>query len=210
MDAKNLKSALAFSMEYKAARTVSKTSRHVRSIEMEDDIGREQESLSLSESLFNSQVSQNDVLVAATLVDLKREAIPVRVLNLKNKPKIVDKGAVIATCEPEVDIAVHPQEFSKAQHLPSILENLEGLNEEQQHFQWTPKSPNMNIIEDIWDALLHVVEKRSPPPRTSMDLLTALQDSWCEFPPGYLQTLVESMPHRFASLLRVHGGQTRY
>ncbi|GBL90826.1 hypothetical protein AVEN_215558-1 [Araneus ventricosus] len=62
---------------------------------------------------------------------------------------------------------------------------------------------DMNIIEDIWDALLHVVEKRSPPPRTSMDLLTALQDSWCEFPPGpgYFQTLVESMPRRFASLL---------
>ncbi|GBO03297.1 hypothetical protein AVEN_39677-1 [Araneus ventricosus] len=54
------------------------------------------------------------------------------------------------------------------------------------HFHRPPKSPDVNIIEDIWDALLHVVEKRSPPPRTSMDLLTALQDSWCEFPPGYL------------------------
>ncbi|GBO30053.1 hypothetical protein AVEN_218946-1 [Araneus ventricosus] len=54
-----------------------------------------------------------------------------------------------------------------------------------------PKSPDMNIIEDIWDALLHTVEKRSPQPRTPMDLLTALQDSWCEFPPGYLQTAVE-------------------
>ncbi|GBM07887.1 hypothetical protein AVEN_96502-1 [Araneus ventricosus] len=67
-----------------------------------------------------------------------------------------------------------------------------------------------NIIEDIRDALLHSVENRSPPPRTSMDLLTALQDSWCEFPPGCLQTLVESMPHRFASLLRAHGGPIRY
>ncbi|GBM31204.1 hypothetical protein AVEN_193336-1 [Araneus ventricosus] len=46
----------------------------------------------------------------------------------------------------------------------------------------------MNIIEDIRDVLLHAVEKRSPPPRTAMDLLTDLQDSWCEFPPGYLQT----------------------
>ncbi|GBN50344.1 hypothetical protein AVEN_45575-1 [Araneus ventricosus] len=46
---------------------------------------------------FPSQVSQKGVLVAATLVDLKREVIPVRVLNLKNKPKIVDKGDVIAT-----------------------------------------------------------------------------------------------------------------
>ncbi|GBN59851.1 hypothetical protein AVEN_111685-1 [Araneus ventricosus] len=74
------------------------------------------------------------------------------------------------------------------------------------HFHWPPKSPEMNIIEDIRDALLHAVEKRSPPPRTPMYLLTALQDSWCEFPPGYLQTPVESMPRRFASLLRARGG----
>ncbi|GBO22627.1 hypothetical protein AVEN_77607-1 [Araneus ventricosus] len=72
------------------------------------------------------------------------------------------------------------------------------------HFHWPPKSPDMNIIEDMWDALLHVVEKRSPPPGTSMDLLTALQDSWCELSPGYLQTLVETMPRR------VPGGRTRY
>ncbi|GBM96934.1 hypothetical protein AVEN_260969-1 [Araneus ventricosus] len=78
------------------------------------------------------------------------------------------------------------------------------------HFHWPPKSPDMNIIEDMQDALLHAVEKRSPQPRTPMDLLTALQDSWCEFPPGYLQTPVESMPRRFASLLRACGGPTRY
>ncbi|GBN75579.1 hypothetical protein AVEN_88134-1 [Araneus ventricosus] len=74
------------------------------------------------------------------------------------------------------------------------------------HFHWPPKSPEMNIIEDIRDALLHAVEKRSPPPRTPMDLLTALQDSWCEFPPGYLQIPVESMPRRFTSLLPARGG----
>ncbi|GBL72264.1 hypothetical protein AVEN_115228-1 [Araneus ventricosus] len=78
------------------------------------------------------------------------------------------------------------------------------------HFHWSPKSPEMNIIEDIREALLHAVEKRSPPPRTPMDLLTALQDSWCEFPPGYLQTPVESMPRRLTSLLRARGGPTRY
>ncbi|GBL76368.1 hypothetical protein AVEN_53153-1 [Araneus ventricosus] len=80
----------------------------------------------------------------------------------------------------------------------------------ERHFHWPSKSPEMNIIEDIRDALRHAVEKRSPPPRTPMDLLTVLQDSWCEFPPGFLQTPVESMPHRFASLLRARGGLTRY
>ncbi|GBN45947.1 Retrovirus-related Pol polyprotein from transposon 297 [Araneus ventricosus] len=80
---------------------------------------------------FPSQVSQKGVLVAATLVDLKKEAIPVRVLNLDHKPKTIDKGAVIATREPVVDIVARPQEFSESLRLPSILENLEGLNEEQ-------------------------------------------------------------------------------
>ncbi|GBN99411.1 hypothetical protein AVEN_64308-1 [Araneus ventricosus] len=63
----------------------------------------------------------------------------------------------------------------------------------------------MNIIEDIWDALLHAIENRSPPPRTPMDLWTVLKDEWCELPPRYPQTLVESMPHRVAALLCVRG-----
>ncbi|GBN70367.1 hypothetical protein AVEN_239895-1 [Araneus ventricosus] len=60
---------------------------------------------------------------------------------------------------------------------------------------------NMNIIELIWVALQCAVQKRSPPPGTPMDLRTALQDSRCELPPGYLQTLVDTMPRRVASLL---------
>ncbi|GBL94232.1 hypothetical protein AVEN_16765-1 [Araneus ventricosus] len=64
----------------------------------------------------------------------------------------------------------------------------------------------MNIIEDIRDGLLHAAEKRSPPPRTPMELLTALQDSWCEFPPGYLQKPVESMPRRFAIRTKLQFG----
>ncbi|GBN99516.1 hypothetical protein AVEN_69200-1 [Araneus ventricosus] len=80
---------------------------------------------------FPSQASQKGLLVAATLVDMEMEAIPVRVLNLNNKPKILDKGDVIATCEPVVDIVARPPEFSGAQHLPSTLENFQILNEEQ-------------------------------------------------------------------------------
>ncbi|GBM11574.1 Retrovirus-related Pol polyprotein from transposon 297 [Araneus ventricosus] len=171
MDAKDLKSSLAYSMKYEAARTVSKTSRPARSIKTEDHMSRERddkfEFFNRMEKLLNSsvaekkntpwrnsnmtcwkcnkkghgvlevpgqfryavadfpsQVSQKGVLVAATLVDLEREAIPL-VLNLNNKPKILDKEAVLATYETVVDIVARPQEFSGAQHLPSILENLE-------------------------------------------------------------------------------------
>ncbi|GBL92452.1 hypothetical protein AVEN_182401-1 [Araneus ventricosus] len=85
-----------------------------------------------------------------------------------------------------------------------------GTPDTSRHFHWPPKSPEMNIIEDIRDALLHAVENRSPPPRTPMDLWTVLKDEWCELPPRYIQTLVESMPHRVAALLCVRGGPTRY
>ncbi|GBN03275.1 hypothetical protein AVEN_142220-1 [Araneus ventricosus] len=78
------------------------------------------------------------------------------------------------------------------------------------HFHWPPKSPEMIIIEDIRDALLHAVEKRSPRSRTPMDLLIALKNSWCQLPPEYFKTLVESMPRHIPALLRARGGLTQY
>ncbi|GBM72694.1 hypothetical protein AVEN_213187-1 [Araneus ventricosus] len=159
MDAKDLTSSLAYSLKYEVTRTVYKTSRHIRSFKMEDHMSRERDDkfeffFNRLEKLLNVSVagkknssaklkrdllevqqegasSQKGVLVAATLADLEREAIPHRVLNLNNKPKILDKEAVIATCEPVVDIVARPQEFSGAEHLLSTLENLEILNEEQ-------------------------------------------------------------------------------
>ncbi|GBM99376.1 hypothetical protein AVEN_112757-1 [Araneus ventricosus] len=66
---------------------------------------------------FPNQAFQKGVLVAATLVDLEMEAIAVRVLSLNNKLNILDKGDIIATWEPVVDIVARPQEFSGSQHL---------------------------------------------------------------------------------------------
>ncbi|GFU48754.1 retrovirus-related Pol polyprotein from transposon opus [Nephila pilipes] len=78
-----------------------------------------------------SQISEKGVLVAATLVDLKKETIPIQILNMDNKPKTMDKGVIIASYEPVVDIVARLQEFSGEQPIQSILENLEGLNEDQ-------------------------------------------------------------------------------
>ncbi|GBM79146.1 hypothetical protein AVEN_86229-1 [Araneus ventricosus] len=63
MDAKDLKSSLAYSMKYEAARTVSKISRHVRSIETEDHMSRERDDkfeffFNRLEKLLNSSVAR--------------------------------------------------------------------------------------------------------------------------------------------------------
>ncbi|GBM60519.1 hypothetical protein AVEN_260005-1 [Araneus ventricosus] len=62
MDAKDLKSALAYGLKYEAAKTVSKTSRHVISIEIEDDTRKEKDDkfdslLNRWEKLLNSSVA---------------------------------------------------------------------------------------------------------------------------------------------------------
>ncbi|GBN23150.1 hypothetical protein AVEN_71595-1 [Araneus ventricosus] len=54
---------------------------------------------------------------------------------------------------------------------------------------WT--CTDMNIIEYIWDALQLALQNTSEPPRSSMNLWTALQDLWRELPPRYLQALEE-------------------
>ncbi|GBM44346.1 AP-3 complex subunit delta-1 [Araneus ventricosus] len=63
MDAKDLKLALAYSMKYEAVKTVSKTSRNVRSIEIEDGTGKEKDEkfdclLETLEKLLNSHVAR--------------------------------------------------------------------------------------------------------------------------------------------------------
>ncbi|GBO02265.1 hypothetical protein AVEN_260025-1 [Araneus ventricosus] len=78
------------------------------------------------------------------------------------------------------------------------------------HFHSPPKFSDMNIIAPIWVVLQCAVQERSPPPRTPMDLRTALKDSWCEKPPGHLQTLVDTMPRRVASLLCARVDPKRY
>ncbi|GBN04800.1 hypothetical protein AVEN_49298-1 [Araneus ventricosus] len=62
MDAKDLKSALAYSVKYEAANTVSKTFRNVRSMEIEDGTGKEKDEkfdclLKTLEKLLNSHVA---------------------------------------------------------------------------------------------------------------------------------------------------------
>ncbi|GBN28935.1 hypothetical protein AVEN_262200-1 [Araneus ventricosus] len=62
MNAKDLKSSLAYSMKYDALRTVSKTSRHVRSMETEDHTSRERDDkfeffFNRLEKLLNSSVA---------------------------------------------------------------------------------------------------------------------------------------------------------
>ncbi|GFV94669.1 retrovirus-related Pol polyprotein from transposon 17.6 [Trichonephila clavipes] len=75
----------------------------------------------------------NGLLIASTLVDLSRKTIPVRICNVTEKPRVFQKGEVLATCSPvtcvckssSLLLANSPQQLT-----PDLLENAE-LSPEQ-------------------------------------------------------------------------------
>ncbi|GFV35299.1 retrovirus-related Pol polyprotein from transposon 412 [Trichonephila clavipes] len=75
----------------------------------------------------------NGLLIASTLVDLSRKTIPVRICNVTEKPRVFQKGEVLATCSPVTCVCKSsslllsnlPQQLT-----PDLLENAE-LSPEQ-------------------------------------------------------------------------------
>jgi hypothetical protein len=71
-------------------------------------------------------------------------------------------------------------------------------------FLWLPSSPDMNIIEHVWDQLDGLVRTRNPLPCN--ELWQAIQEEWVNFSCTALNTLFESMPCHVAALLKAWGG----
>ena len=47
---------------------------------------------------------------------------------------------------------------------------------------WPSKSPDLNPIEHLWDALDRRVRQRQPQPQSVQQLVNALQDEWNNIP----------------------------
>ncbi|GFV44460.1 retrovirus-related Pol polyprotein from transposon 412 [Trichonephila clavipes] len=70
----------------------------------------------------------NGLLIASTLVDLSRKTIPVRICNVTEKPRVFQKGEVLATCSPVTCVCKSSSLLlsnSPQQLTPDILENAE-------------------------------------------------------------------------------------
>ncbi|GFT49200.1 retrovirus-related Pol polyprotein from transposon 412 [Trichonephila clavipes] len=69
----------------------------------------------------------NGLVIASTLVDLSRKTIPVRICNVTEKPRVFQKGEVLATCSPvtclqKVRACSYPTRLNS---FPDLLENAE-------------------------------------------------------------------------------------
>lgn len=80
---------------------------------------------------FSNSTSPAGILIAASLVDLQRSTIPIRILNVTDRAKVIERGTELASCVPVVDIVTQPGDVEGVNHLHSILSDLDGLDRKQ-------------------------------------------------------------------------------
>ncbi|GFW90781.1 transposable element Tcb2 transposase [Trichonephila clavipes] len=62
-----------------------------------------------------------------------------------------------------------------------------------QRLVWPARSPDLNPIENVWDALGRQVAGRNYPPTNKNTLIRALTEEWDKFPQQLLDNVVQSM-----------------
>ncbi|GFX78193.1 transposable element Tcb2 transposase [Trichonephila clavipes] len=79
-----------------------------------------------------------------------------------------------------------------------------------QRLVWPARSPDLNPIENVWDALGRQVAGRNYPPTNKNTLIRALTEEWDKLPQQLLDNVVQNMVRRVQCCITLHGGHIPY
>ncbi|GFX58422.1 transposable element Tcb2 transposase [Trichonephila clavipes] len=79
-----------------------------------------------------------------------------------------------------------------------------------QRLVWPARSPDLNPIENVWDALGRQVAGRNYPPTNKNTLIRALTEEWDKLPQQLLDNVEQSMVRRVECCITLHGGHIPY
>ena len=75
---------------------------------------------------------------------------------------------------------------------------------------WPAKSPDLNIIENVWGQLVRAVYPNGKQYHSRNDLIWAIGTAWFELSESYLQKLYRSIPRRLYKVLESKGKSIDY
>ena len=94
-------------------------------------------------------------------------------------------------------------------HRSKVARNFRSSNH-LETLEHPAQSPDLNPIEHVWRQLKVQVNKRSARPKNLQELWSILQEEWGKIDPNFINTLVQSMPHRVQAVIEAKGGSTKY
>lgn len=74
--------------------------------------------------------------------------------------------------------------------------------------QWPAQSPDLNPIENLWDAVERRIRDRSY--SNQHELFAAIQSAWSDIPKSIIDRLIDSMKRRCEEVIKNFGYATRY
>lgn len=75
---------------------------------------------------------------------------------------------------------------------------------------WPAKSPDMNIIENIWSILAQKVYENGRHFNNKVELKEAIVMAWQSISQGQIRSLYDSLPRRIIALHDAKGKHTKY
>ncbi|GFX51511.1 transposable element Tcb2 transposase [Trichonephila clavipes] len=75
---------------------------------------------------------------------------------------------------------------------------------------WSPRSPDLNPIELLWDVLEQCMKYHHTAPTNLTELWTSLANIWQVIPVERFKKLIEYVPRRVAAVIKTREGPTRY
>lgn len=76
--------------------------------------------------------------------------------------------------------------------------------------EWPSCSPDMNIIENVWNDIKIRLRARPMQPQNITELCTAVEEEWYSTPVDYIKTLYNSIGRRISALYAARGSFTKY
>ncbi|GBN48829.1 Transposable element Tc1 transposase [Araneus ventricosus] len=83
-------------------------------------------------------------------------------------------------------------------------------SEDIRRTDWPARSPDLNPIEHVWDALRRAIATRKPPPRTIQEMKTAFLNEWDQLPQEMINCVISSMKSHCKACITVRGDHTPY
>lgn len=74
--------------------------------------------------------------------------------------------------------------------------------------EWPSQSPDLNIIENLWDDLKRAVHARHPSNLTELEMFC--KEEWSKIPSSRIQTLIRGYRKRLEAVIFAKGGSTKY
>ena len=75
---------------------------------------------------------------------------------------------------------------------------------------WPAQSPDLNLIEHLWQHLKTKLGENEESPKEVTELWERVEKEWECIDAAVCQNLIESMPRRIRAVIRAKGGHTKY